>query len=61
MADEVKDLGVTGGTAEQKKPQTKTPLTEDEQMAVWKLDEFWGKGGSYNCDIYTGKRTLIED
>ena len=35
----------------------KTPLSEDELQAVWKQDEYHGKGGSYDCDPFTGKRT----
>lgn len=39
----------------------KTPLTHDELVEVWKLDQYWGLGGSYLSDPYTGTRTLKED
>ncbi len=46
---------------EVKKVLPKTPLTEDELLEVWKQDEFWGIGGSYISDLFTGKRTPRED
>ena len=49
----------TIGTAQQK--QQKKELTADELTAVWQQDEFWGKGGTYECDLYTGKRTRVGD
>jgi hypothetical protein len=37
----------------------KTPLSEDELLAVWKQDEYWGQAGSFSVDVLTGKRTPI--
>lgn len=37
----------------------KTPLTQEELLAVWQQDEFWGCGGDYTCDPFTGVRTPI--
>ena len=48
-------------TDEQIETTPKTPLSEDELLAVWKQDEYWGQGGSYDCDPFTGKRTPKED
>ncbi len=42
-------------------PVAKKPLTEDELLEVWKQDEYHGKGGAYDCDPFTGKRTPKED
>jgi hypothetical protein len=39
----------------------KKPLTESELQAIWQQDEYWGQGGSYSVDPFTGKRTPIED
>jgi hypothetical protein len=36
-------------------------LTHDEQIAIWKLDQYWGEAGSYKADPYTGIRTLNKD
>lgn len=37
--------------------KVKTPLSESELLEIWKQDEWHGKGGSYDCDPFTGKRT----
>lgn len=42
-------------------PKIKTPLTESELFAIWQQDEYWGQGGSFDCDPFTGKRTPKED
>lgn len=39
----------------------KKPLSEEELLAIWQQDEYWGVGGSYDVDPYTGKRTPRED
>ena len=36
-----------------------TPLTQEELMAAWQKDEFWGVGGDYTCDPVTGVRTPV--
>lgn len=36
------------------------PLSEDQLLEIWKQDEYWGIGGSYSVDPFTGKRTPIE-
>ncbi|MGB4498888.1 MAG: hypothetical protein WBI40_09320 [Methylococcaceae bacterium] len=40
---------------------SKKPLSQDELQAIWQQDEYWGQGGSYDCDPFTGKRTPRED
>jgi hypothetical protein len=35
-----------------------TALTPAELLAIWQQDKFWGMGGSYLSDPYTGIRTL---
>lgn len=36
-------------------------LTQDEQLEIWKLDQYWGEAGSYQADPYTGIRTPNKD
>lgn len=38
----------------------RVPLSEGQLLEVWKRDEYHGKGGSYDCDPFTGKRTPKE-
>jgi hypothetical protein len=41
--------------------QLKPLLTQEELLAIWQLDEYWGEGGSYLSDPYTGIRTLNKE
>ena len=43
-----------------KNAPAKTTLTEGELQAIWQQDEYWGVGGSYIVDPFTGKRTPNE-
>ena len=46
MKDEIEEI-----------PTSKVLLTQDELLVIWQQDEFWGIGGSYDCDPFRGLTT----
>lgn len=56
MADE-SSVVVEKNTSIDTVKKQQIPLSEEQLLEIWKQDEYWGVGGSYIVDPFTGKRT----
>jgi hypothetical protein len=61
MAVDESNLVVDKVTSIDTVKNNKVPLSSEQLLEIWKQDEYWGQGGSYDCNPFTGKRTLKED